>query len=97
MENYGYEITYSGKFKKDFKRYERRPRELKAFSELLDIISLYGASGVPERMKPHRLTGKYRGMWECHIFPDFLLIWNQGENPANFIHLIRLGSHSELF
>jgi len=76
-----YEITLSGKFKKDFKKH----------------LSRHGALGVPERMRPHRLAGQYSGFWECHIFPDLLLIWIQRESPKKLIHLVRLGSHSELF
>jgi len=48
-------------------------------------------------MKPHTLIGNYKGAWECHIFPDLLLIWEQKYDPVNEIHLIRVGSHSELF
>ncbi|WP_436410303.1 type II toxin-antitoxin system YafQ family toxin [Parapedobacter flavus] len=52
---------------------------------------------MPKKMKPHTLVGNYKGAWECHIFPDLLLIWEQEDNPVNEIHLIRVGSHSELF
>jgi len=92
-----YEITLSGKFKKDFKKHRKQERELKAIKELIGILSLHGTLGVPERMRPHRLAGQYNGFWECHIFPDLLLIWIQRESPKKLIHLARLGSHSELF
>jgi len=92
-----YEITLSGKFKRDFKKHRKQERELKAIKDLLDILSRQGVAGVPERMKPHRLAGKYNGFWECHIFPDLLLIWIQRESPEKIVHLARLGSHAELF
>lgn len=47
-------------------------------------------------MKPHILIGQYKGCWECHIKPDFLLIWKQNDEKK-IIVLYRLGSHSELF
>ena len=50
---------------------------------------------IPESFKPHKLLGQYKGCIECHIEGDFLLIWIDEEN--NFIDIIRLGSHSELF
>lgn len=40
---------------------------------------------------------KFTAAWECHILPDLLLIWEQGDEPENVVHLIRVGSHSELF
>ncbi|MGO1243928.1 MAG: type II toxin-antitoxin system YafQ family toxin [Sphingobacterium sp.] len=92
----GYKITYSGKFKKDFKKYQKRPRELKAIIEVLEQLR-QGAEAIPKRMKPHRLIGDYKDSWECHVFPDLLLIWDQDNEPINEIHLIRVGSHSELF
>ena len=50
---------------------------------------------LPEQMRPHMLTGNYRGCMECHIMGDFLLIWLDEVNDV--IELVRLGSHSELF
>jgi len=90
-------ITYSGKFKKDIKKYVRQDKHIAAFTETLDILSELGAFGLPDRMKPHKLLGKYNGFWECHILPDFLLIWEQDEEPFSYIYLVRIGSHSELF
>lgn len=46
-------------------------------------------------MKPHTLTGKYKNYMECHIGPDYLLIWY--DKITDTIELVRLGSHSELF
>lgn len=50
---------------------------------------------LPEQMRPHMLTGDYRGCMECHIMGDFLLIWI--DQTEETIYLLRLGSHSELF
>lgn len=50
---------------------------------------------IPETFQPHKLIGEYKGCMECHIEGDFLLIWIDKDN--NFIDIIRLGSHSELF
>jgi len=91
-----YKITLSGKFKKDFKRYRRRPRELDAIAKALEFLE-NGSSSIPQSMGPHKLIGNYRDLWECHAMPDLLLIWEQEDEPINEIHLIRLGSHSEVF
>lgn len=49
----------------------------------------------PEKLKSHKLTGQYKGCLKCHIEGDFLLIWI--DEGGDFIEIIRIGSHSELF
>lgn len=90
-----YKLSFSGKFKKDFKKYKKQPRELKAIREVVELLR-QGAEAIPQLMKPHKLRGNYKGAWECHIFPDLLIIWEQEEDPKE-ITLIRIGSHSDLF
>lgn len=48
----------------------------------------------PQQFKPHTLSGNWRGYWECHIEPDWLLIYRKGEEELT---LIRTGSHAQLF
>lgn len=91
-----YTLRASSGFKKDFKKYKKQARELKAISEVITLLE-NGAEDLPQQMKAYKLIGNYKGLWECHIFPDLLLIWEQQEEPINEIHLIRIGSHSELF
>jgi len=88
------DITFSGKFKKDLKKIKKHHRDFNAFMEV-ELLTKHGS--VPERMRPHKLSGGYQGFWECHILPDLLLIWDQSDDPIRFIHLLRIGSHSELF
>ena len=87
------EIRFSTRFKKDIKRYEHNDEELK---HLYDIVSLLQNDiSIPAQYLPHRLKGEYKGLMECHIENDYLLIWR---DPVNsIIWLERLGSHSELF
>lgn len=55
---------------------------------------LLKAEKLPEKYLDHALTGSYSGFRECHVKPDTLLIyWLDGK----YVHLIRIGSHSELF
>ena len=91
-----YNLSASGSFKKDFKRYKNQARELQAIVSVVTLLE-NGAKALPQQMKAHKLVGNYKGLWECHIFPDLLLIWEQQDEPINEINLIRVGSHSELF
>ena len=60
------------------------------------VASLIETGAVPEKHLPHKLTGNYGGDMECHIKPDWLLIWNIDE-LNNEIWLVRTGTHSDLF
>jgi mRNA interferase YafQ len=51
---------------------------------------------LPAKHKAHKLTGKYSDCWECHIQPDWLLIWSIDEE-ANALVLVATGTHSDLF
>lgn len=89
-----YKIVASRKFQKDFKKALKRGLQE---SLLKDVALLLEKSGnLPPKFKSHKLSGKYNGLWECHIQPDWLLIWDQDEE-VRFITLLRTGTHSDLF
>ena len=60
------------------------------------FLELETTGTVPAKNKPHKLTGNYKGFWECHIQPDWLLIWFQND-AEKIIELTRTGTHSDLF
>jgi mRNA interferase YafQ len=92
----GYKVYPTTRFKKDYKKFLKREKEMLAIQNTIRLLSENGHDSLPANKKPHKLTGNYANTWECHIFPDLLLIWEQHEQP-NEIILIRVGSHSELF
>jgi mRNA interferase YafQ len=51
---------------------------------------------LSKKNNPHKLTGNYKGFWECHIQSDWLLVWSQDE-VSKIISLTRTGTHSDLF
>lgn len=51
---------------------------------------------LPSEYKAHKLSGKFQGNWECHIQPDWLLVWQQKDEELILL-LIDTGSHSDLF
>jgi mRNA interferase YafQ len=85
-------VKDSGQFKKDYKRCMKRGWQM---DELKAIVATLA---VPERLQErnndHTLTGNFTGYRECHIAPDWLLIYRyEGE----YLELARTGTHSELF
>lgn len=89
-----YLIEYSNKVKKDIKLAEKRGLKLQLFKEV--VILLEKSGKLPSSYKPHKLKGKYQGLWECHIQPDWLLVWEQ-QDTIKLITLARTGTHSDLF
>lgn len=89
-----YTIFPRNSFKKDFKRCKKRGYDVSLFKKLIDKLAKNGK--LPAKYKPHKLTGNYTNRWECHIKPDWLLIWEQDEETKT-IYLDRTGTHSDLF
>ena len=89
-----YEIEYTGKIKKDIKLAQKRGLNLELFKEV--IILLENNGKLPAKYKPHILKGNFSGYWECHIQPDWLLIWKQ-DDEIKLVSLTRTGTHSDLF
>lgn len=62
-----YEIIYTGQFKKSLRLCVRRGLDINALTAVIDILQEKGE--LPSEYNPHKLKGKYRGCWECHISP----------------------------
>lgn len=88
------EIVWTTRFKKDYKLAMKRNLN----TDLLDDIirSLSRGETLPEKYKDHDLTGDWAGHRECHIQPDWLLIYRIDDNVL-VLTLARTGTHSGLF
>lgn len=60
------------------------------------IKSLEETGCLPQKYKAHKLTGDYKGCMECHIQPNWLLVWRQDERELQLL-LVDTGTHSDLF
>ncbi len=89
-----YQLEQTGQFKKDIKLAKKRNLDMKLLDEV--VTNLVEKGALSPKNKPHKLTGKYKDFWECHIQPDWLLIWQQNET-IKLITLTRTGTHSDLF
>jgi mRNA interferase YafQ len=89
-----YEAKPSKQFKKDLKTAERRGYNLNLLTEV--IIKLTKGEQLEEKHKDHVLQGEYKGCRECHITPDWLLIYKISNNTV-YLYLTRTGTHSDLF
>ena len=89
-----YEIEYTNSFKKDYKRIVKREYDIPLLFGLIE--QLMNTGQIELKYKPHKLLGKYSDYWECHIQPDWLLIWKINEEEKR-ISLLNTGTHSDLF
>ena len=89
-----YTVKPAPKFCRDLKRIQRRGYDTSRLTDLIKAL----ASGTPlaERHRDHALIGNFSGYRECHITPDWLLIYKIIE-PASTLYLARTGTHSDLF
>ena len=86
------DVRYSTKFKKDFKTCVRRRYNMALLEKVIDALKI--PEILPKKNLDHDLSGDYTGYRECHISPDWLLIYRQVDNE---LLLYRTGTHSDLF
>ena len=90
-----YELKPTGQFRKDLRLCERRGCNLQSLKTVLEYLKNNGQ--VPADYLPHKLVGRnYKGFWECHIQPDWLLVYDVQEAVC-LVALVRTGTHSDLF
>ncbi len=86
-------IEFGTAFKKDNKRVMRRGASIAKLDTVLAL--LMSDQPLPARNRPHLLSGEWKGFWECHIEPDWLLIYDLHDPEVLALH--RMGTHSDLF
>lgn len=87
-------VRYTATFKRDFKAISKRGYDQRKFEVVVDL--LMRQHPLPEKNRDHPLGGNWVGYRECHILPDWLLIYKV-ENDILTLTLARTGSHSDLF
>ena len=85
-------IIYTTQFKRDYKKVKKQKKELKKLKVLIE--KLVSGESLEFSYKDHQLSGEFKGYRDCHIEPDWLLIY---KISSESITLERTGSHSELF
>lgn len=89
-------LEYQGQFKRDFKLAIKRGCDVKLIQEVITMLA--EERPLPPKYKDHALQNskEYKGMRECHIQPDWLLVYKILKDTL-VLQLIRTGSHSDLF
>ena len=94
MSQTKFEVKLTTQFKKDFKQAMKRGLKIKLLEDVIAKLAM--GEALPESNRDHALTGDWKGFRECHILPDWLLIYRI-ENDVLVLTLTRTGTHSDLF
>lgn len=86
------EIIQSNRFRRDLKLARKRGYDLAKLGRIIDMLA--AGEPLPARCRPHRLSSEYGGLWECHVEPDWLLVYDVTEE---FVELAATGTHADLF
>ena len=89
-----YSVKPTKQFKHDLKLVQKRGYDMQKITDV--IKKLAAGEALPEANRDHALSGNFKGCRECHIEPDWLLIY-EVENDNLILYLTRTGTHSDLF
>jgi mRNA interferase YafQ len=85
-------ISQTNQFKKDIKRQQKRGKNLQKLKDVIEL--LFDHQSLPEKNRDHALAGDWVGWRDCHVEPDWLLIYKT--SPEELL-LGRTGTHADLF
>ena len=94
MKDTKYVVKTTTQFKKDFKLAKKRGLKMELLREVITVLAM--GETLPEKNKDHALTGNWIGHRECHILPNWLLVYRL-EDEVLVLTLTRTGTHSDLF
>lgn len=94
MRKTKYTVKYTTSFKKDYKRAIKRGLKIELLEQVVALLAM--GKPLPEKNRDHDLSGDWGGHRECHILPDWLLIYRIEDNVL-VLTLARTGTHSDLF
>ncbi|MDR2946900.1 MAG: type II toxin-antitoxin system YafQ family toxin [Candidatus Adiutrix sp.] len=86
------QADYTGRFKKDYKLSMKRGLPMEELDAVMDM--LITGNPLPEKYQDHQLGGNYKNHRECHVQPDWLLVYRLS---PTMIHFVRTGTHSDIF
>lgn len=87
-------IKYQAAFKRGYKRIKKRGYNIRLLEQVIALLA--EGQELPASYRDHALTGDYSGCRECHIAPDWLLVYEVLQDEL-LLYLTRTGTHSDLF
>ena len=94
MKKTKYHVKATTQFKREYKLAMKRGRDIQLLDDVIELLA--DGKQLEEKYRDHPLSGRWEGSRECHILPDWLLIYSLNEGILT-LTLSRTGSHSDLF
>ena len=91
---YKRDVQYSAQYRRDYKKAKKQGRDMAPLREVIGLLA--NDEPLPEKRRDHALQGNWKGYRECHIVPDWLLVYRKSDNGKLLLVLARVASHSEL-
>ena len=91
---YKREVQYSAQYRRDYRKAKKQGRNIASLREVIGLLA--NDEPLPEKHRDHAMQGNWKGYRECHVTPDWLLVYRKTNNGELFLVLARLDSHSEL-
>lgn len=89
-----YIIKFTTQFKRDYKKAQKQHKDINILKSVVNMLA--NGEELPKKYSDHMLTGDYKGKRECHLEPDWLLIYEYDDDEL-ILWLARTGTHSDLF
>jgi len=86
------DLEYTNKFRRDLKRIKKWDKDISKLEQL--VSAMRSDKPLPVTARPHKLEGEWNGFWECHIEPDWVLIYDVTDEA---VLLAGTGTHTDLF
>lgn len=86
------QAIYERSFLRDIEKAKKRGKDMQKLASTMELIG--EGKPLPPKYKEHKLKGEYQGYWECHIEPDWLLVYKKTATTVAFAYT---GTHSDLF
>ena len=94
MTMYKREVIHSASFRRDYKRAKRQGKNMQLLREIIELLA--NDKPLPEKYHDHALSGNWQGHRECHVTPDWLLVYKKTASDGLVLVLVRIASHSDL-
>ena len=91
---YKRDVQYSTQYRRDYKKAKKQGKDISLLREVIELLA--NDKPLPEKHRDHALQGNWKGYRECHVSPDWLLVYRKTDKGELILILARLASHSEL-
>ena len=88
------DIQYSAQYRRDYKKAKKQGKDINMLRKVVHMLA--NDIPLPEKYRDHELSGDWKGHRECHVTPNWLLVYRKTDKDRLILLLVRVASHSNL-